>query len=56
MLQETIVENEGEGVILRRKGSLYEHGRSLSLLKLKVYFVLFPFLFCFGLFYDTNTV
>eukprot|EP00026_Physarum_polycephalum_P001051 Phypoly_transcript_01052.p1 GENE.Phypoly_transcript_01052~~Phypoly_transcript_01052.p1 ORF type:complete len:797 (-),score=76.09 Phypoly_transcript_01052:124-2514(-) len=30
-----IIDNEGEGVILQKCGSLYEHGRSLSLLKLK---------------------
>jgi ATP-dependent DNA ligase len=33
---ENITTNGGEGVILRKKGSLYEHGRSPSLLKFKV--------------------
>eukprot|EP00026_Physarum_polycephalum_P004297 Phypoly_transcript_04315.p1 GENE.Phypoly_transcript_04315~~Phypoly_transcript_04315.p1 ORF type:complete len:712 (-),score=56.46 Phypoly_transcript_04315:8-2143(-) len=30
-----ITENGGEGIILRKRESLYEHGRSLSLLKVK---------------------
>ena len=47
-----VVEDGGEGVILRKPNSLYEFGRSSSLLKLKVFcFVLFCFvLFCFVLF------
>jgi ATP-dependent DNA ligase len=32
----TILDNAGEGVILRKMGSRYEHGRSTSLLKFKV--------------------
>eukprot|EP00026_Physarum_polycephalum_P004684 Phypoly_transcript_04707.p1 GENE.Phypoly_transcript_04707~~Phypoly_transcript_04707.p1 ORF type:complete len:664 (+),score=57.25 Phypoly_transcript_04707:58-2049(+) len=35
MLHDIVTENEGEGIILRKKGSLYEPGRSLSLLKMK---------------------
>jgi ATP-dependent DNA ligase len=31
-----IIEEAGEGVILRKCTSLYEHGRSADLLKLKV--------------------
>ena len=31
-----IIEDEGEGVILRKPGSKYDSGRSPSLLKLKV--------------------
>lgn len=31
-----IIEEEGEGAIIRKARSLYEHGRSSSLLKLKV--------------------
>lgn len=31
------VADGGEGLILRKHGSLYEHGRSLSLVKFKVY-------------------
>lgn len=47
-----IIENDGEGVILRLCGSNYEHGRNASLIKLKVLFfciifILFFFLFCF---------
>lgn len=34
-----IIQDGGEGVILRKKGSLYEHGRTTNLLKLKVYFL-----------------
>lgn len=33
---EKIINDSGEGVILRKRGSLYEHGRSPDLLKLKV--------------------
>ena len=32
-----ITENDGEGMILRKVGSLYERGRSISLIKFKVY-------------------
>lgn len=32
----SIIEDGGEGVIMQRKGSLYEQGRSSSLVKLKV--------------------
>ena len=31
-----IVDENGEGVVLRKAGSLYEHGRNKSLMKLKV--------------------
>jgi ATP-dependent DNA ligase len=31
-----VLEGGGEGVILRKPGSLYENGRSSSLIKLKV--------------------
>ena len=31
-----IITDGGEGVILRKPGSVYEHGRSTSLVKLKV--------------------
>ena len=31
-----ILENGGEGVIMRKVGSLYEHGRSAAVVKLKV--------------------
>lgn len=31
-----ILSNEGEGILLRQPRSLYESGRSLNLLKLKV--------------------
>lgn len=33
---EGIIDHAGEGVILRKRGSFYEHGRSSSLLKMKV--------------------
>ena len=33
---EGIIDNGGEGVILRRANSLYERGRADSLIKLKV--------------------
>ena len=42
-----IIEDGGEGVIMRRVGSLYEPGRSPSLIKLKVSF--FPFSYNFSL-------
>jgi ATP-dependent DNA ligase len=35
------IDNGGEGVILRKPGSFYTHGRTALLLKLKVYFPLF---------------
>jgi ATP-dependent DNA ligase len=31
----SIIDNEGEGVILRKVASLYEHGKTSALLKLK---------------------
>ena len=33
---QNILEHSGEGIILRERGSTYEHGRSRSLIKLKV--------------------
>ena len=30
------IESRGEGIIMRKVNSLYEHGRSFSLLKIKV--------------------
>lgn len=36
------LEDGGEGVILRKVGSEYEHGRTSSLIKLKISFVI-PF-------------
>lgn len=42
-----IIEEGGEGVILQKMKSLYEHGRTSSLIKLKVFLLLlslFPFL------------
>lgn len=51
---EKIIKDGGEGVIMRRPGSLYERGRSNSLLKFKVpfffinkKFILFSFLIYF---------
>lgn len=35
-IAEAILEDGGEGVILRKIGSKYEHGRTPSLVKLKV--------------------
>ena len=35
---QSIIDEEGEGVILRRCGSRYEHGRTHDLIKLKVCF------------------
>lgn len=35
-LTDTIIQTEGEGVILQKLGSFYERGRTLSLLKFKV--------------------
>lgn len=35
-IMQDIIDNEGEGVILRRPNSLYDSGRTESLLKLKV--------------------
>ena len=46
---QSIIDDEGEGVILRRCGSLYLHGRSRALIKLKVSFLLlssFPIWYC----------
>lgn len=40
-----VMERGGEGVILRAAKSLYEHGRSDSLLKLKVFLLLSSLLF-----------
>lgn len=34
---ENIISNEGEGIVLRRPTSLYHHGRSLDILKIKVH-------------------
>ena len=31
-----VIDDGGEGIIVRKVGSLYEHGRSKELLKLKV--------------------
>ena len=42
---EIIQKGGGEGLILRRVASHYEHGRSLSLLKLKVLFFFLSFYF-----------
>lgn len=33
-----ILEDGGEGIILRKPNSLYEHGKSQQLIKLKVYY------------------
>lgn len=33
---ESIIEDDGEGIILRKPNSIYEHGRSNNLFKLKV--------------------
>ena len=33
---EGVLDDGGEGVILRKVGSLYEHGRTTALIKLKV--------------------
>lgn len=47
LILDNVVEHEGEGIILRKLGSIYEHGRSTSLVKIKVvpsydiYFILF---------------
>lgn len=35
-LTNCVIDNGGEGLVLRKPGSLYEYGRSASLLKLKV--------------------
>jgi hypothetical protein len=40
-LVEGIIEDGGEGVILRKVASLYEFGRSSSLIKLKVHILLY---------------
>jgi ATP-dependent DNA ligase len=36
VVTENIIEDGGEGIILRNVGSFYEHGRTSSLIKLKV--------------------
>lgn len=52
-LSELVTDQGAEGLILRRPLSLYEHGRSTNLFKLKVfiyncyhYFLTFKYLFC----------
>lgn len=40
-LMKEVIENEGEGLILRKVRSIYENGRSSSLVKLKVHFYKF---------------
>lgn len=48
-----IIDDGGEGVILRKRGSLYDNGRNSSLIKLKVLSnnknILFVYLFLLGL-------
>lgn len=44
-MNELIIDKEGEGLILRKCGSLYEPGKSYSLLKLKVFVLFFIFIF-----------
>jgi ATP-dependent DNA ligase len=39
LIAQSIIDHTGEGLIMRQVGSKYEHGRSLSLLKFKVYFL-----------------
>ena len=34
---QSVIDDGGEGAILRKVGSLFEHGRSTSLIKLKVF-------------------
>jgi hypothetical protein len=41
-----IVDENGEGVVLRKIGSVYENGRNKSLIKMKVY-ILEGFVFLF---------
>ena len=36
VLVQEVIDDGGEGVIMRKVGSLYEHGRSPNLIKLKV--------------------
>ena len=53
-ISQDIIEDGGEGVILRKVGSFYEHGRTSSLIKLKVpnsFNSSFHFLFYSDLFY-----
>jgi ATP-dependent DNA ligase len=40
MIVQEVIEDEGEGVIMRKVGSMYEHGRSPNLIKLKVSFII----------------
>lgn len=42
---QSVINNEGEGIILRKHGSIYEHGRSQSLIKLKVTLLFIVILF-----------
>ena len=44
-LLEFIAQNAGEGVILRKPSSVYEHGRSSSLVKVKVSHLFYLFIF-----------
>jgi len=37
-ITQTIIQNEGEGAILRKVSSFYDPGRSFSLFKVKVLF------------------
>lgn len=41
---ERIIEDKGEGIMLRKIGSLYEHGKSQSLLKIKVFILVSLFI------------
>ena len=49
-IMQQVVVNGGEGMILRKCGSLYHPGRSPNLVKLKVIIFLFTLLFYFMLF------
>ena len=40
ILMQSIISDEGEGIIMRNPLSFYEHGRSPNLLKLKVFGVI----------------
>lgn len=44
-MQNIVEEGGGEGLILRKARSVYEHGKSVSLLKLKV--ILYQFMYPF---------
>lgn len=44
-MKEMILERGGEGIMLRRIGSLYEPGRSQSLIKIKVLLLLIILIF-----------